>query len=75
MNGVGVVLAGGAGAVQRRERRATERLSDGTIGKMTREEIEAVFDELETYEHIPFMPNGPEQPAMPDDDDPPPFDR
>ena len=42
--------------------------------KMTPEEIQGVFDELETYRGIPFMENGREQPAIPDDDDLPSFD-
>ena len=44
------------------------------VTKMSRAEIEAIFEELEKYRDIPFMPEGREQPPMPDDDDLPSFD-
>ena len=36
--------------------------------KMSREEIEAIFAKLRSYHDEPFMPEGREQPPMPDDD-------
>ena len=44
------------------------------VTKMSWAEIEAIFEELEKYRDIPFMPEGREQPPMPDDDDLPSFD-
>ena len=36
--------------------------------RMSREDIEAIFTRLRAYHDVPFMPDGREQPPMPDDD-------
>jgi antitoxin VapB len=38
------------------------------VTKMSREEIEAIFERLRAFHDEPFMPDGREQPPMPDDD-------
>ena len=44
--------------------------------RLPREDIDAILDELKrlAVQDGPFMPEGREQPPMPDDDEPNPFD-
>ncbi len=42
--------------------------------RITPEEIDAVFAEIDKYRDVPFMENGREQPQMPPDDDTDSFD-
>ncbi len=44
------------------------------VNKPTRNEILAIFEEMDRIGGDPILPNGREQPPMPPDDDVPPFD-